>query len=127
MRKINSFHKYSVQLCFSYRNLFSFPNFRYDSQSTKNVPNTFVMPDTDNDKDRFGLYAQYEHAIYQRATLTFTFKEIRMYIRYGTLILRVDYNVLINYFEIASNMKREVNRRIRFCHRHVFQGHFKKI
>lgn len=48
-----------------------------------------------------------------------------MYICYGTLILRVDYNVLINYFETALNMKCEVNRRLRFCH--VFQGHFKKI
>lgn len=48
-----------------------------------------------------------------------------MYIRYGTLILRVDYNVLINYFETASNMKCEVNRRLRFCR--VFQGHLKKL
>lgn len=50
-----------------------------------------------------------------------------MYIRYGALILRVDYNLLINSFETASNTKCEVNRRLRFCHRCVFQGHFKEL
>lgn len=72
-------------------------------------------PDTDNDKDRFG------HALgttCDNTNVQLLLSLLRKYvrtIRYGTLILRVDYNVLINYFEIASNTKREVNRRFCFC------------